>query len=258
MNPIAISLGPLEIRWYALLILSAFLIGIYLIRKEAKRLGENTTQIMDLCFYLILVSIIGARVYYVIFEFSEYKDNLLDIFKIWNGGLAIHGGIIAGILFTYFYTKKKKLNILKITDIIAPALVLGQAIGRWGNFFNQEAYGSKATLETLKNMHIPNFIIEGMHINYNYYHPTFLYESLWCLIIFIVLIIIRRNKKIKIGSITGTYFILYGIERFFIEILRQDSLMFLNLKVAQIVSLIMILIGILLWIYSLKKSKNYN
>ena len=258
MNPIAISLGPLEIRWYALLILSAFLIGIYLIRKEAKRLGENTTQIMDLCFYLILVSIIGARIYYVIFEFSEYKDNLLDIFKIWNGGLAIHGGIIAGILFTYFYTKKKKLNILKITDIIAPALVLGQAIGRWGNFFNQEAYGSQATLETLKNMHIPNFIIEGMHINYNYYHPTFLYESLWCLIIFIVLIIIRRNKKIKIGSITGTYFILYGIERFFIEILRQDSLMFLNLKVAQIVSVIMIIIGIILWIYSLKKSKNYN
>ena len=258
MNPIAISLGPLEIRWYALLILSAFLIGIYLIRKEAKRLGENTTQIMDLCFYLILVSIIGARIYYVIFEFSEYKDNLLDIFKIWNGGLAIHGGIIAGILFTYFYTKKKKLNILKITDIIAPALVLGQAIGRWGNFFNQEAYGSQTTLETLKNMHIPNFIIEGMHINYNYYHPTFLYESLWCLIIFIVLIIIRRNKKIKIGSITGTYFILYGIERFFIEILRQDSLMFLNLKVAQIVSVIMIIIGIILWIYSLKKSKNYN
>ena len=258
MNPIAISLGPLEIRWYALLILSAFLIGIYLIRKEAIRLGENTTQIMDLCFYLILVSIIGARIYYVIFEFSEYKDNLLDIFKIWNGGLAIHGGIIAGILFTYFYTKKKKLNILKITDIIAPALVLGQAIGRWGNFFNQEAYGSQTTLETLKNMHIPNFIIEGMHINYNYYHPTFLYESLWCLIIFIVLIIIRRNKKIKIGSITGTYFILYGIERFFIEILRQDSLMFLNLKVAQIVSVIMIIIGIILWIYSLKKSKNYN
>ena len=154
MNPIA--------RWYAILILSAFLLGIYLIRKESIRVKEDVNKIMDLCFYLVLVSIIGARIYYVIFEFSEYKDNLIDIFKIWNGGLAIHGGIIAGILFTYFYTKKKKLNLLKITDIIAPALVLGQAIGRWGNFFNQEAFGPKTTLSTLKNMHIPKFIIDGM------------------------------------------------------------------------------------------------
>ena len=262
MNPIAISIGPFEIRWYAILILSAFLLGIYLIRKESIRVKEDANKIMDLCFYLVLVSIIGARIYYVIFEFSEYKDNLIDIFKIWNGGLAIHGGIIAGILFTYFYTKKKKLNLLKITDIIAPALVLGQAIGRWGNFFNQEAFGPTTTLSTLKNMHIPKFIIDGMHINvygtYNYYHPTFLYESIWCLLAFIILLIIRRNKKIKIGSITGTYFILYGIERFFIEILRQDSLMFLNLKVARIISLIMIIIGIVLWIFSIKKSKNYN
>ena len=222
----------------------------------------DTQKIIDLCFYLIILSIIGARIYYVIFEFDEYRNNLIDIFKIWNGGLAIHGGIITGIAFIYFYSKKNKLNILKITDIIAPALILGQAIGRWGNFFNSEAFGSVTTLSTLKCMHIPKFIIEGMYINvngtYNYYHPTFLYESLWCLLVFIILLIVRRNKKIKIGQITSIYFILYGIERFFFLSLRQDSLRLFNLKIAQIISVIMIILGIILWIASRKKEKYYN
>lgn len=262
MNPVAISFGFVEIRWYAIFILIGFLIGIYLIIRESKRLNIDKNVILDLCFYLILVSIIGARLYYVIFEFDMYKDNLIDIFKIWNGGLAIHGGIIAGIVFAYFYTKKKKINFFRVTDIIAPSLVLGQAIGRWGNFFNSEAYGPITTLQNLKQLHIPQFIIDGMYIKeygiYNYYHPTFFYESLWCLLCFIILIIIRRNKNIKIGQITSIYFILYGIERFFIESLRQDSLLFLYFKVAQIVSIIMIISGVILFIYSRKKSKNYN
>lgn len=263
MNPIAISIGPLEIRWYAIFILSGFLIGMYLVKKEAKKLNIDTSIITNLCFYLVIVSILGARIYYCLFEFNNYK-NLLDIIKIWEGGLAIHGGIIAGILFTYFYCKKYKLNILKITDIIAPALILGQAIGRWGNFFNGEAFGPITTLSTLKNFHIPQFIIDGMYLYstkdhiYAYRQPTFLYESLWCLIGFILLIIIRKNKKLKIGMITSIYLIIYGIERLFVESLRQDSLMFFNLKIAQIVSIIMILSGIILLIYSLKKSKNYH
>lgn len=264
MNPVAISLGQLEIRWYAILILIAFLIGMYLVKKEAAKLNIDSSKIMDLCFYLVLVSIIGARIYYCIFEFNQYKDNLIDIFKIWNGGLAIHGGIIAGIIFSYFYCKKNKLEILKITDIIAPALILGQAIGRWGNFFNGEAFGPATTLSFLKQLHLPNFIVDGMYLYsstdhiYAYRQPTFLYESLWCLLGFIIIIIIRKNKKIKIGAITGTYFILYGIERFFVEALRQDSLMFFNIKIAQLISLIMITLGIILWIYAIKKSKNYN
>lgn len=262
MNPIAISIGPLEIRWYAIFILSGFLIGMYLVKKEAKKLNIDTSIITNLCFYLVIVSILGARIYYCLFEFNNYK-NLLDIFKIWEGGLAIHGGIIAGILFTYFYCKKYKLNILKITDIIAPALILGQAIGRWGNFFNGEAFGPITTLSTLKNFHIPQFIIDGMYLYstkdhiYAYRQPTFLYESLWCLIGFILLIIIRKNKNLKIGMITAIYLIIYGIERLFVESLRQDSLMFFNLKIAQIVSIIMILSGIIILIYSIKKSKNY-
>ena len=234
------------------------------IKKEAKRLSIEIAKIMDLCFYLIIVSIIGARIYYVIFEFDSYKNNLLDIFAIWQGGLAIHGGIIAGIIFTYFYCKKKNLCLLQITDLIAPSLILGQAIGRWGNFFNGEAFGPKTTYMFLKNLHLPKFIIDGMYLYspvdniYAYRHPTFLYESLWCLIGFILLILLRRNKKIKIGQITGIYFIIYGIERFFVESLRQDSLMMFNLKVAQLISIVMIMTGIFLFIYSIKKSKKYN
>lgn len=264
MNPIAITFGNVEIRWYAILILSGFLIGMYLIKKESNRKKLDTDIILDLCFFLVIISIIGARIYYVIFEFEQYKDNLLEIFKIWNGGLAIHGGIISGLIFTCFYCKKHKINILQITDIIAPTLILGQAIGRWGNFFNGEAFGPATTLSFLKKLHIPNFIIKGMYLYsdvdhiYAYRQPTFLYESLWCLFGFLILMILRKNKKIKIGMITGTYFILYGIERFLVESLRQDSLMFLNLKVAQIISLIMIITGIILWINSNKKSNNYN
>lgn len=262
MNPIAFNFGFLEIRWYSLLILIAFFIGFLLVKKEVKRVDENKVFIMDLCFYLVIISIIGARLYYVIFEFDQYKDNLIDIFKVWNGGLAIHGGILAGIMFAFFYCKKHKKDLLKITDIIAPALILGQAIGRWGNFFNSEAFGPKTTINVLQNLHIPNFIIDGMYIRingvYNYYHPTFFYESLWCLVGFMALMIIRKCKKIKIGQLTGIYFIFYGIGRFFIESLRQDSLMFLNLKVAQIISLIMVFSGILLCIICSKKSKNYN
>lgn len=261
MNPIAISFGIIEIRWYALFILSGFLIGMLLIKKEAKRLNMEVNKIMDLCFYLVIVSVIGARIYYVIFEFNSYRDNLLDIFAIWQGGLAIHGGILGGIIFTYLYCRKRNLNLLQITDLIAPALILGQSIGRWGNFFNGEAFGPKTTYIFLKSLHLPKFIVDGMYLYspvdniYAYRQPTFLYESLWCLIGFILLLLLRKNKKIKNGQITSIYFIIYGIERFFVELLRQDSLMLFNLKVAQLMSLLMILTGIVLFIYLLKKSK---
>ena len=262
MNPIAISIGPIEIRWYAILILTGFIIGMFLVKKESIRQNLDTNKIMDLCFYLVLVSIIGARLYYVIFKFSEYKENIIDVLKIWEGGLAIHGGIIVGITFSYIYCKKNKINFLKLTDIISPALILGQAIGRWGNFFNGEAFGSATTLSHLHNLRLPNFIINGMYLysdadlKFEYRHPTFFYESLWCLLGFIILLIIRRNKKIKTGQVTAIYFIIYGIGRFFIESLRTDSLMFLNFKVAQIISIIMVLTGIILYILIQKKQKN--
>lgn len=255
MNPIFIKIGNIEIRWYSILILSAFIIGYYLILKRSKDEKIDKTAVSDLCFYLVIVSILGARLYYCIFNLDYYLMDPLSIFKIWEGGLAIHGGVIAGIIFSIFYCKKKNLDLIKIFDIVAPSLVLGQAIGRWGNFFNSEAFGPITKLSTLKSLHIPKFIIDGMYIDGAYHHPTFFYESLGCLIIFIILIIFRN--KLKKGQITGIYFTLYGIVRFFIESLRQDSLMLGIIKIAQLVSIVAILVGLYLFVKPYVRS-NYD
>ena len=248
-----LNLGFISIKWYSVLILLAFTIGYYLVINRCKKENLKVSLISDMCFYLVIVSILGARIYYCIFEYKYYINNPLEIIQIWNGGLAIHGGIIAGIIFIYCYTKKHKITMMQLLDIFAPALVLGQAIGRWGNFFNSEAFGPVTTLTTLKNLHIPSFIIDGMYIDQNYHHPTFFYESIGCLIIFIILIVYRNTKVKKEGQIVGIYFILYGIIRFLIESLRTDSLMFFNFKVAQIISIIMVIIGLILFIKPLKK-----
>ena len=236
MNNILIKIGPLTIYWYSALILLGFLLAIFIASKESKK--EGTTDFLnDLIMHIMIFGIIGARLYYVIFNFEQYKNNLLDIFKIWEGGLAIYGGIIAGLLTIIYQAKKRDQSIIKTTDMIAPGLILAQSIGRWGNFFNQEAYGSVVPLDFLKSLHLPKFIIEGMYINGSYYHPTFLYESIWCLLGFILLI-------------------WYGIGRFFIEGLRTDSLYIGTIRVSQIVSLILISIGIIGIILSIKKGKS--
>lgn len=258
MNPIAIKIGNISIYWYSITLALAFIIGGILAIKEAKRKGISPDTMIDYFFYLVPVALIGARLYYVIFNFNYYQDNLIDILKVWEGGLAIHGGVIAGVIYTYYYAKNKAIYMLKLTDIMAPSLILGQAIGRWGNFFNQEAYGPSISLEGLQNLHIPNFIIDGMNIGGTYYQPTFLYESIWCLIGFIIIYLIRRFKTTQKGETTSYYLIWYGIGRFMIESLRQDSLMFINFKVAQIVSILMIIIGIIIFIYSLKKGIDYE
>ena len=258
MSPIAIKIGSIVIYKYSLCMLSAFVIGYFLALYEVKKRKISDKFLTDFLFFLVPITIIGARTYYVAFSFNEYKDNLFEIFKVWNGGLAIHGGVIAGLIFLIYYTKKHNVDTIKLMDIAAVSLVLGQAIGRWGNFFNQEAYGPVTTLVTLKRYHIPSFIIENMKIGGFYHHPTFLYESAGCLIIFILLLIVRRIKNVKTGTVSSIYLILYGIIRFLIEGLRQDSLMFLNLKIAQCVSLFSILAGIGLLIYSIKKENNYN
>lgn len=251
-----ITIGNFEIKWYSFFILIAFTIGILLIEREAKKQKLDKTIISNMCFYSIIICILGARIYYVIFNFDYYKDNLIDIFKIWEGGLAIHGGIIAGIIFIYLYTKKHSVKFLKVLDIVSPYLILGQAIGRWGNFFNSEAYGSLTTYKALTNLHIPKFIINGMYINHHYYHPTFFYESIGCLIGFIILLIYKYKIKKQDGEITSIYLIIYGIIRFFIESLRQDSLMLGNMKMAQLVSITMIIIGITLLFILKIRSKN--
>lgn len=257
MNRVAFSIFNINIYFYSLFILTGVIIAYFLITKEAKKHSINSEIILDLIFYTILIGIIGARLYYVIFNLDYYLMNPSEILKVYNGGLAIHGGVIFGIIFVFFYTKKKNLNFIRILDICAPALILAQSIGRWGNFFNQEAYGSMTELSILQKLHVPKFIIDGMFIDGNYYYPTFLFESILCLLGFIFIMLIRKRKNIKLGVQVGIYFIWYGIVRFFIEALRTDSLMFFNLKAAQIVSIIGIIIGIILIVTSKKREKYY-
>ncbi len=258
MNPIAISLGKFEIRWYTLFIIIAFLIVSFLVFKEAKKFNFSKDFMFNLIFWIIIIGFLGARIYYVLFNWNYYSNHLDEIIKIWQGGLAIHGGLIAGTFTIFVYAKKYKVNFLKLLDIICVPLLLGQAIGRWGNFFNSEAHGAATTIQVLQSFHIPKFIINGMNIDGIYYHPTFFYESILCLIAFIVLFFIRRFKYIKIGQTTALYLIFYGIIRFFIESSRTDSLIFFGFKAAQVISIIMIILGLILFFALYRKSKFEN
>lgn len=257
MNRVAFNIFGFNVYYYSLCILLGVIVAYILITREGKKQGLPKEFISDLIFYTLIIGILGARVYYCVFNLDYYLANPSEILKIYNGGLAIHGGVIAGLIFVYFYTKKKNVSFIKILDIVAPAVIIAQSFGRWGNFFNQEAHGGITTYQNLKNMHIPEFIINGMHIEGKYYYPTFFFESIWCLIGFMILMIARRNKNLRKGFQIGFYFIWYGIGRFFIEAFRTDSLMFFGLKIAQIVSLIGIIIGIII-IVTNKNKKYYN
>ncbi len=257
MNRVAFNIFGFNVYYYSLCILLGVIVAYILITREGKKQGLQKEFISDLIFYTLIIGILGARVYYCVFNLDYYLANPSEILKIYNGGLAIHGGVIAGLIFVYFYTKKKNVSFIKILDIVAPAVIIAQSFGRWGNFFNQEAHGGITTYQNLKNMHIPEFIINGMHIEGKYYYPTFFFESIWCLIGFIILMIARKNKNLRKGFQIGFYFIWYGIGRFFIEAFRTDSLMFFGLKIAQIVSLIGIIIGIII-IVTNRNKKYYN
>lgn len=244
MNRVFFSLGPITIYWYSIMILLAVLVAMFIINIESKK-NYMKEYFDNLLFYLIIFGVIGARIYYVIFEFNSYRYDLLSVFKVWEGGLAIYGAIIAGLIVIIYYAIKNKQSILKTTDILVPGLIIGQAIGRWGNFFNHEAHGAAVTLAYLKKLHIPKFIINGMYIDGVYYHPTFLYESVWCLIGFCVLLLVKKiSNKIE-GMVTYIYFIWYGVGRFFIEGLRTDSLYLGSVRVSQLVSVALIMIGII-------------
>ncbi len=262
MSRVFLSIGPITIYWYSILILTAFLIGYALVYHEFKKEKMSLAFFSDYFFYLIPIVIVGARLYYVIFEWSSYASHPLSIFAVWEGGLAIHGGVLAGLIFTIFYTKKHKINTLKLFDIIAPALILGQAIGRWGNFFNQEAFGPEMGIEMFHRLHIPQFIIDQMyitdHLGTFYRTPTFFFESLACFSGFLLIYFLRRRKKIYLGISSGLYFIIYGTTRFFIEALRTDSLWLGPIKVAQLVSIIMVLAGIAFLIYAYKTKRYYH
>lgn len=257
MNSVLLDLGFIKIKCYSICILIAFLLGYLVVLKEAKKRKIDLDYLNNLLFYSFLIAILGARIYYVLFNLDYYLKDPIEIIMINHGGLAIHGGIIAVVLFLTLYLKRDHKNTLFLTDILVVGLILGQAIGRWGNFFNGEAYGRVVSLSFLKNLHLPNFIINGMYINNLYREPTFLYESILSLIGFIILIIVRKKLNIKTGVLTGIYLVWYGLVRFIIEIFRSDSLMLGNIKIAMVISIIGIMIGLYLIINS-KSRKLYN
>ncbi|MBR4231569.1 MAG: prolipoprotein diacylglyceryl transferase [Bacilli bacterium] len=244
MDPYVFEFKGISLRWYTLLILIGVLVGFRLVNKEGRRFNVNKDFLFNLCFWVIIFGIIGARLYYVVFNFSIYKNDPISILKIWEGGLAIHGALLMGFITLVFYCKKYKMPIIRITDFCVPALLFAQGIGRWGNFFNNEAHGAATSLAHLQSLPIPKFVIEGMNVSGIYYEPTFYYESILCLIGFLVIMVIRRFKYIKIGTLTSLYLMYYGIIRFFIESMRTDSLMLGGFKVAQIVSVIMFILGL--------------
>lgn len=254
MDRVALDLGPIQIYWYSIFVFLGLAIASILIFKEARKRNIDEDFLVNLIFNIIIFGLLGARIYYVLFNLPYYISNPIEIFAIWNGGLAIHGGIFAALAFIIIYCRKHEVNCIQILDIFVVGLIIGQAIGRWGNFFNGEAYGQITTLQELQEQQIPNFIIKGMYILGEYRQPTFFYESVWCLSGFLAMLIIRRYKYLKRGQLTGFYLFWYGIGRFLIESLRTDSLMLGPLKIAQVVSIIFILVGIFLFLYNIFKS----
>lgn len=253
MNPVAFNIFGIGIRWYGVLIASAMLIGTILAIKESRRVSFDENYILDIVLVCVPSAIIGARLYYVIFEWNYYKDNILSVLDIREGGLAIHGGIIGAVIAALIYTRIKNISFLKVGDICAPSIVLGQAIGRWGNFINQEAHGGPVSHEFISRF--PKFIQDQMMIGGVYYHPTFLYESLWDLAVFLVLIVYRRRNNTD-GNVFFLYLILYSIGRFFVEGLRTDSLLAGPFRVAQLISVALVAIGIVC-MYIQKRRKKY-
>ncbi len=227
LDPIAFTLGPLTVHWYGITLGLAALAGLLIAVQEGKRFGLSPDFFLDLMLYGVPSSIIAARLYYVAFKWDYYRDNPGEIIQIWNGGIAIYGALIGAFVCGYFYIRAKGFNYLRIVDICVPSLLIGQMIGRWGNFINQEAYGGPVDPDYLRNtLHIPSFIVEQMNVNGTYHHPTFLYESLWSLLGLVILFVIRRQKFLRAGELLFTYLIWYSIGRFYIEALRTDSLAF--------------------------------
>lgn len=246
MDPIAIRLGPLEIRWYAICILLGLVLGVYVATKEAPKRKIQSDDILDFILWAFPLSILGARLYYVAFSWDQYREAPLSIFAIWNGGLAIYGGLLTGAMVVLVFTRHRFIPTLDFLDVVAPSVMLAQAVGRWGNFFNQEAYG-----KAVAQLHyLPKWIQDQMFIDGAYRQPTFLYESVWNLLGFACIAYLRsRPTVLKRGEVFAFYLIWYGCGRMVIEGLRTDSLLFLGVRVSQWLSGLLVLLGLALVIY---------
>ncbi len=266
LDEVAFKIFGATVYWYALIILTGLIIGLLAVIYNCKKENEDYEVYMDFLFYGYITAIVSARIYYVMFEWDTYKNDLISILKINEGGIAIYGAVIGGVVCAFVYTKVKKLNFLNFADFAIVGLPIGQAIGRWGNFVNREAYGgytdsffkmrilkeeaTKLTADITNNL----VVVDGFE--YIQVHPTFLYESIWNLLNFIILMTYFKNRKFK-GEIFFMYFIIYGIGRYFIEGLRVDQLIIgdTGVAVSQLLSIVMVLVSTGLLIYSRKKIK---
>lgn len=256
LNRVAFELGPITVYWYGILIGIGVVLGYLMATRESVKRELPKDTFGDLLIWLILFGILGARIYYVIFRWDDFADNPAKVFAIWEGGIAIHGAIIAGIITIYVFSKKRGISFWKLLDIAAPSVLLGQAIGRWGNFMNQEVYGGPIAEHQVETFYkiLPDFIMNQMYINdpihgLAYYHPTFLYESIWNLLGVAVLIYLRR-VNLRQGEIFFSYLIWYSIGRFVIEGMRLDNLMIGDvIRTAQLISIVLIVVAIVLWWY---------
>lgn len=246
MDRVAFTIFGIDVMWYGVLIATGMLIGIALAVREAKRVGISEDDVLNIAIIAIPVAIICARLYYVIFSWDHYSQNPGEIFNIRGGGLAIHGGLIGGILTGFIYAKVKKLDFFKTADAVMVGMPLAQAIGRWGNFINGEAHGGPTSLPW-------GIMVDGVKV-----HPTFLYESIWDFGIFLFIMFYMRKKKTYEGEVIVSYITLYSIGRFFIEGLRTDSLMFGPIRMAQFISLVGVVGGLVLHFYLKNRAKKNN
>ena len=240
---IAIEIFGISITWYAICIITGALIAYTISTHRVKKRGYDI-DLSDFFTYMLFIGIIGARIWYCVFRWDLYQDNPIDVLKIYEGGLAIQGGVIAALIFSVIYFKKQNIPFIAVADCCMPTVLIAQACGRWGNFINQEAFGQVMSEAQINALHLPQFIKEGMFINGNYYQPTFLYESVCNLIgFFVIVLIVHKILKYR-GIEFGSYFIWYGIVRFFVEHFRSDSLMLGSLKMAQVTSIAFVIAGL--------------
>lgn len=266
-----ITIFGFDIAYYGMIIGVGILAGIFIAAWEARRTGQKPDDYFDLAIYAVIFSIIGARIYYVVFSWDMYKNDLLSIFNIRQGGLAIYGGIIAAMITVTVFAKVKRLSAPLLMDTAGLGLVAGQMIGRWGNFFNREAFGEytdwllamRLPVDAVRGSDITDLMREHMEtvegVSYIQVHPTFLYESLWCLLVFILLLLYRRHKRFD-GEVFLLYLAGYGFGRFWIERLRTDQLLLpgIGFPVSQLLAGVLVAVSAVLIFYNRRKARYFD
>lgn len=242
LNPIAWQAGPFKIHWYGVIIAIGVVLALWLAVREGKRQGIPEDDFYDYLLWALPIAIICARIYYVVFQWSYYQGHPDEIIAIWDGGIAIYGAILGGFVVMVIFCRQRLISVWKMLDVVAPAVILAQGIGRWGNFMNQEAFGKITTKAALEAQHLPAWLIQQMNIQGSYRVPTFLYESLWDVTGFILLVLLRQRPHFfKQGEVFLAYIGWYAAGRFVMEGMRTDSLMMGPVRISQLLSVVLLI-----------------